>query len=172
MQQLLAYFLQPEKTIQLYSHRIYWGLWWLLMVVHGILSSIKWSIISIWVIAGHTLVWAATLVFIALMVDGIVQLMGRPGCLKISVYWLGFSSALLWLLPSAATLKFQWMLVGSLVSLSICCAWVYFVALTLRQVYSLNKWQLMGCFLIPVLMGVIIPVVVGGLAFSKVLLLQ
>ena len=78
---------------------------------------------------------------------------------------------MLWLLPSAQMIHHQWVLVGSVVGLSIYGVWGYHVVKTIQQVYSLNRWQLMACFIVPILFGIVMAMVLGGLTLYKVLML-
>jgi uncharacterized membrane protein YhdT len=171
MQLLQGYFSHAQKTIQLFSHRKHWGLWWFFLLVHGVLSALQGAGLNVWVVAAHALVWASGLVLMALIIDAMVQLMGQRGELKTCVYWLGFASTVLWLLPSAQMIHHQWVLAGSMVGLSIYGVWGYHVVKTIQQVYSLNRWQLMACFIVPILFGIVMAMVLGGLTLYKVLML-
>jgi len=172
MQRLVSYFIDPAKTIHIYSHQKDWRLWWGFIAIHAILSSIKISSIGLGAFLSYGIVWVSWLVVTALIIDGTAQFMGQKGELKTILYWLGFANTLLWLLPSASIIQNTLYLIGSLVSFALNIAILGYVWVTLKHVYKMSQMQLVGVFIIPCMSLVVMFIAFGVIAIQMASMIQ
>ena len=149
MDQLYSYFIHPIRTLQLHSHQKDWRLWWGLIVVHAIISILKVSSLGVFSLLFHGVLWLGWLIITAIVIDASAQLMGQKGQLPTVLYWVGFANTILWLSPSAAIIQHAFYSIGSIIAFGLNVVFLYYVWITIQKIYNLNKWQLMGVFMIP-----------------------
>jgi hypothetical protein len=160
MKRLYDYIMGPKLTVQLYSHQKDWGLWWGLLAITGGLSMIKWSSMGMIAFLSVTMIHLVCLVIMAAIIDSTAQLLNQPGQLKNTMYWLGFSQAVLWLMPSLAIIQNSTVFLGSLLIFGLNIIYFYYGIVTLKQIYNVSYWRLLVILTVPFL-GIIGLVVAG-----------
>ena len=149
MDRLYAYLIYPERTLQLHSHQKDWRLWWILVGINAVISIIKVSSLGVFSLLFHGVLWLGWLIITAIIIDASAQLMGQKGQLPTVLYWLGFANTILWLSPSAAIIQHAFYSIGSIIAFGLNMVFLYYIWLTIQKIYNLNKWRLMGVFMIP-----------------------
>mgnify|MGYP001266559868 CR=1 FL=1 len=161
MGRLYSYLIDPIRTIQLYTHQKDWKLWWILIFIHAIISVIKVSSLGVFSFVAHIIFSVGWLVLTAIIIDATAQLIGQKGELPSVLYWLGFANAVLWLSPSVTIIQYSFYSIGSILVFLLNIVFLYYMWTTLKKIYNINQWQLMGIFTVP-----IISVIVFVIAFS------
>ena len=158
MTRLYAYIMNPGRTIQLFSHQKDWRLWWILIAVNALISMIKVSSLGVVSLLSHAVLGVFAIILAAIIFDSTVQLFGKQSQLAAVIYWFGFASTILWLSPSAIIIQQSFYSMGSILMFILKIIFFNYVWISLKKIYGLSKWQLMGLFFIPTI-GVVIFVI-------------
>ncbi|MGA0242038.1 MAG: YIP1 family protein [Candidatus Marinamargulisbacteria bacterium] len=151
MKRLYDYIMGPKLMVQLHSHQKDWGLWWGLLAITGGLSMIKWSSMGMIAFLSVTIIHLVGLIIMAAIIDSTAQLLDQPGQLKNTMYWLGFSQAILWLMPSLAIIQNSTVFLGSMLVFGLNIIYFYYIGVTLRQIYNVSYWRLLAIVTVPFL---------------------
>ena len=152
---LYAYLMAPTKTVQVYSHVKDWRVWWTIILVSSVVSSIKVSSIGVFQIVSYGVLIASYLLVSALIIDGVAQIMGAESQFKTVLYWKGFAWTLFWFSPSVALIQTSFYFIGTLLGLILNVVYAVYLWKTLMCIYKLTPWRLVAIFLWPVFFFVI-----------------
>lgn len=162
MKQLHDYLFAPQITIRCHTHQKNWTLWWILLAIGAIITSIQWSSVSLlsWgvVILGHVLF----LLLMAIVVDASAQLLNQPGQLTPTLYWLGFAQSVLWLVPSATLIQSVVPIIGPLILLGLHAMYIGYIFVTIRQLYGVSNKRTILILIAPII-GILTVGIVSGL---------
>lgn len=162
MKQLHDYLFAPRITIQCHTHQKNWTLWWILLAIGTIITSIQWSSVTLLsfgvVILGHV----SFLLIMAIMVDASAQLLNQPGQLTPTLYWLGFAQSVLWLVPSATLIQSVVPIIGSFILLGLHGVYIGYIFVTIRQLYGVSNKRTIMILIAPII-GILIVGIVSGL---------
>jgi hypothetical protein len=172
MERLYAYLMNPSRTIQLFDHQKDWRVWWLFIAIGALISMIKLSNIGVLSLIAHAILNLGWLVITAIIIDASAQLLGQSGRLPSMLYWLGFANALLWASPSVSIIQHSFYSLGSLLMFVLNLVFLHYIWETLKKVYTLNRWQRMGLFAIPVVSLLLFVVAIAIYATQMAMVMQ
>lgn len=172
MERLYAYLINPSRTIQLFNHQKDWRIWWLFIAISTLISMIKLSNIGFFSFASHAILNLGWLVITAIIIDASAQLLGQSGRLPSMLYWLGFANAFLWISPSISIIQHSFYSFGSLLMFAVNVVFLHYIWETLKRIYTLNRWQLMGLFAVPVVSLLLFIVAIAIYATQVAMVIQ
>ncbi len=172
MERLYSYLINPVRTIQLFNHQKDWRLWWGILAITSLISVIKISNLGVLSLISHIILGLSWLIITAIIIDATAQLLGQLGQLPSVLYWLGFANALLWLSPSVTIIQHSFYSLGSLLMFVLNFVFLYYVWETLKKIYNLNRWQLVGLFTVPLVSVILFIVAVGVYATQLAMVIQ
>ena len=153
---IYQFIFNPKKTIQLNSHIKDWRVWWVIIGVSSVLSVIQLSSLTIFSMIVHVILIVSFIVFSAIILDAIAQLLGAKSQLKSVLYWVPFSNIILWVMPSILIIQQKLPLLGVLLAFCLNIIFARFIWVTLSEVYGFNRWRMIGLFTIPFIVVFII----------------
>ena len=149
MRLLYSFLFSPARIIQLHTHLKDWRVWWAIIGISGLISTIKMSSLDLISIVAHVILILGWLIVTAIIIDSTAQLMGLNSELPTLLYWLGFSNTILWLSPSIEIIQNTFYSFGSVLIFILNLIFLTYIWVTLQKIYKTNVWKLIGLFFIP-----------------------
>ena len=150
MKRLYDYLMQPQATVRLYNHQKEWAIWWVILVVSGTLSMIKWSALGVMSLITFSAIHVFFLLGFAIVIDASAQILGQEGRLKSLIYWLAFAQTIYWLMPSLTIIQSTTLPLGSLFILILHGIYLTFIWRTLKEIYQKSASQLIVILVLPI----------------------
>ena len=163
--------INPRRTVQLYNHQKDWQVWWLIIAISSVISMVKWSSIGIFSLVVFITINITGLLLCSIIIDASAQCLGKKGQLKSILYWLGFNQTLLWLMPSLEIIQHSIFSFGSILILLLNSIFIYYVWVTLNQVYPESKKQVILILFLPFIFIALVSVLIFSWVTQKLMVL-
>ena len=171
MKKLYDYLMNPKHTVQLHNHQKDWQLWFSIVVLTSVFSMLKWSSIGVFSLVVFIAINITCLLIASVVIDASAQCLGNKGQLRSILYWLGFSQTLLWVMPSLEIIQHSILSVGSILILLLNLIFIYYVWVTLNQLYPESKKQVILILFLPFIFIVFVSVLIFSWVTQKVMVL-
>ena len=149
MERIYSYLTHPVRTIQLFNHQKDWRIWWGLIAIDSLISIIKVSNFHIMLFVSYAILCLGRLVLTSILIDATAQLLGQTSRLSSVLYWLGFANVILWLSPSATIIQYSFYSLGSVIIFILNLVTSVYIWQTIKKIYGVDRWKLIGLFIIP-----------------------
>ena len=171
MKKLYDYLMNPKLIVQLHNHQKDWQTWLLIVAITIVISMVKWSSIGVFSLAVFIAVNLTCLLVVSVIIDASAQCLGNKGQLRSILYWLGFSQTLLWLAPSLEIIQHSIFSFGSILILLLNSIFIYYVWVTLNQVYPESKKQVILILFLPFIFIALVSILIFSWVTQKLMVL-
>lgn len=168
MKLLYDYLIQPDRTVQLFNHQKDWRIWWLIIAISGLISTLKWATIGMSSLFIASVFHIISLVLLAIVIDASGQLLNFKGQLKDIIYWLPFATTITWLIPSMSIIQHAFLSVGSLLILAINIIYGTYIWKTLKRIYNTTTKKLLMIVTLPLMLFIILTFAIIIFVLQKV----